>query len=76
MFKTFFASAMLVAATSPLTLQDQDHDLFSFEDHSAFLPILAAQTDALSETDAFAEAEGVNFYVDKMVNRDPDARRV
>ena len=52
MFKTFFASAMLFAVTSTQPTPDQTPFPSSFEDDSAFSPILAAQTDALAETEA------------------------
>ena len=68
MFKTFFASAMLFAVTSTHPTPDQTPFPSSFEDDSAFSPILAAQTDVFSEIGALAETEDVEGFVKMLKN--------
>ena len=48
MFKHFFASALLCAATTPVSVKELDPIQASLADHDAFLPMMAAQTDSLS----------------------------
>ena len=68
MLRTFFASAMLLASTSPLTLVEQDQFPSQIANSEPYLPILAAQTSASSETSALAttEAEGLRAAMIKL----------
>ena len=59
MFKLFFASALLCAATTPVSVTELDPIQASLADHNAFLPMMAAQTDSLSLAMSESESQSM-----------------
>ena len=59
MFKLFFASALLCAATTPVSVKELDPIQSSLVDQNAFLPMMAAQTDSLSLAMSESESQSM-----------------